>query len=180
MIQIRVATPDDTVAVLDLAERFLSLTPFGKLIPVNRDRLETLLAGVFAQGAVYLAEFSEADYPHAVTVVGFIAIVLLEHPMSAVPYVEELAWWVEPVYRSGTLGPRLLAQAENWAVANGARMIKMGAPQDAPEVGRFYERLGYAPIETAYAKVLHDIHDDGADRVGRGRRTGGGLDDERR
>jgi GNAT superfamily N-acetyltransferase len=85
--------------------------------------------------------------------VGMIALFCAPHPITGEPYADELCWWVEPAYRRGNLGLKLLRCAERWATTKGATMLKMVAPEGT-DIGRFYERVGYRAVETAYQKRL--------------------------
>lgn len=84
---------------------------------------------------------------------GFLALVALPHPLTGQLYGDEIAWWVEPEYRRGRVGPQLLVAAEQWARQMGCQSVKMVAPFKST-VGAFYERCGYTAVETAYAKQL--------------------------
>ena len=63
----------------------------------------------------------------------------------------EAFWWMSPECRGGTTGVRLLRQAEDWARQQGVPYLHMVAPNS--RVAKFYERLGYRPLETHYYKV---------------------------
>lgn len=82
-----------------------------------------------------------------------LAIVVLPHPITGRLYADELAWWVEPRFRRGRIGPTMLKHAEAWARQKGATVLKMVAPAGT-DVGRFYEATGYRAVETAYQKRL--------------------------
>ncbi len=86
-------------------------------------------------------------------IVGLIAAFPMEEPISRQTQLDELVWWVEPAYRRGSVGPRLLRALETWARQKGIKLCKMIAPVDTT-VGRFYERQGYVAIETSYIKRL--------------------------
>lgn len=64
---------------------------------------------------------------------------------------EELFWWSE----DGS-GRALLREAEQWARGMGATHMKMGAivTPDIDRMIRLYGRLGYAPSEASFLKVL--------------------------
>jgi len=68
-------------------------------------------------------------------------------------FAEEIAWWVEPDQRRTDIGRALLAEAEAWAVGAGICVLKMIAPTGSG-IGRYYESLGYQPVEMAYMKRL--------------------------
>jgi len=144
---IRPATVADRVAVVALSLRFHGSTPYARLLAADPERIGALFDVALAQGVVYVAEVRGS----AGELAAFLAVVALEHTLSGDRYAEEIAWWVEPAYRTGLLGPRLLRQVEGWAAAHGCAFLKMAAPSGT-DVGTFYERQGYVPIETAYLK----------------------------
>ena len=86
--------------------------------------------------------------------VAMLGVAIVEHPFADITYAEEQAWYVEPAYRKASLGPRLVKFVLAWAREQGVKFVKMGAPADAPEVGVFYERLAFKPVETAYVLEL--------------------------
>jgi hypothetical protein len=101
---IRPGVAADRPAVIELALNFHRSTPYAALLRVERERIASLFDMALAEGVVLIAE--------GITIlrkpIGFLALVALEHSLSGERYAEEVAWWVEPEYRSGTLGPRLL------------------------------------------------------------------------
>jgi GNAT superfamily N-acetyltransferase len=146
---IREATIADLDHLVTMALHFLESTKYGQLFPPDRARLTTLARTCLAQGVIVVAEDRGGD------LVGMIAVAAMtSHPWSARAYAEEQAWWIEPAYRSGTLGPRLLNYVHEWARLQGLAFVKMGEPVDAPGVGAFYARLGYRVVETAWVKEL--------------------------
>jgi len=164
---LRHATAADRDAVVALSLHFHQSTPYGQLLTVDADRIAALFNLALAQGVVLVAEVERPTppaYNHtrgdsaltpcllcAHTLVAFLGVVATEHSLSGDRYAEEVAWWVEPAYRTGTLGPRLLVKAEEWARAAGCAFLTMRAPAGT-DVGRFYERLGYQLVETAFLK----------------------------
>jgi len=74
-------------------------------------------------------------------------------PVAQETIVDELMWWVEPAWRGSSAGPKLLRSLESWARQKGVRWIKMIAPVES-DVGKYYERIGYAALETSYLKRL--------------------------
>ena len=155
---LRPATVDDRAAVVALALHFHASTPYGSLVTVDPLRIGYLFDLALADGVVFVAECAPLhddftdDMTRGLVVVAFLGLTVLELAVSGDRYAEELAWWVEPAYRTGTLGPRLLRMAEDWAVAQGCAFVKMGAPEGQPAVGRWYQRQGYQAVETAFMK----------------------------
>jgi len=143
---IREATVEDIPAIVEMAGHFLATTPYGQLLGFYPERMANLALKVLELGTILLA----SDGPR---VIGMIAVVAVPHPFNGVPYADELVWWVEPAYRAGSLGPRLLHALEGWAVNRQLSLLRMVAPAGT-EVGRFYERHGYSAIETSYVRKL--------------------------
>jgi GNAT superfamily N-acetyltransferase len=140
---IREFTPADTPRVVAMALRFIEETSY-KAFPSTPERLEALIDQVMQLGTIIVAEVQGE-------VVGMLALVAVPHPWTLEEYVDEIAWWVEPEYRSGTAGPRLIVAAEEWTTRKGLTSLKMVAPAGS-RVGTFYERRGYVAVETAYLK----------------------------
>lgn len=63
----------------------------------------------------------------------------------------ELAWWVEPEERGGSL--KMLKMYEDWAITNGAKLIEVKSMHKFPETEKLYKNLGYEPIETSWVKT---------------------------
>lgn len=153
MTMIREATSDDVPRIVELVLEFIRTTPYAAVIAESPERIaglaRMLLDGL---GVIYVAELNETAWGPAY-IVGFIAIAELEQPLTGIRIAEELAWFIDPNHRSGRAGYHLLRSAEAWARQKGLHMLKMVAPSNT-DVGRFYSRVGYAPLETAYIKQL--------------------------
>jgi GNAT superfamily N-acetyltransferase len=141
---IREAAPDDLPRVREMAAAFLAGTAYGALLPASPEALERIVAVVAAHGVILVAD---AD----AQLVGMLALVEMPHLITGEPSVEEMAWWVDPAARAGSVGPRLLTAGEEWVRARGGSLLKMVAPAGT-RVGHYYERRGYQAVETTYAK----------------------------
>ncbi len=82
--------------------------------------------------------------------VGMLAGYAVDEPIGRTKMLEELAWWVDPEYRKGSVGYKMLRCWEEWARQAGLEAVKMIAPAESPGVGGFLERRGYRQIETTY------------------------------
>lgn len=151
---LRLATTDDKPRLIEMSARFLLGSPYGAFFDnqATPDSIAVLIDNVLILGAIIVAEIEIVD-EHRRELVGMLAIVALPHPLTGRKYADEIAWWVEPEHRGGTLGPKMLRAAEDWATRNGANMVKMVAPAGS-DVGSFYERIGYSVVETAYIKRI--------------------------
>jgi len=166
-MKIREANLEDSFRLVEMATRFLLESRYGELFSVSAtpDSIGELVKNVLQLGAIFVAEVEDGDreLPHwhdrdtckicKTSIVGMLAIVILPHPLTGVPYADEIAWWVEPEHRGGLIGPHMLRRAEEWATRNGANVVKMVAPAGST-VGAFYERRGYRAVETAYIKTI--------------------------
>ena len=144
---IREATAADTNRLVEMTTRFLLTTRYGDLIQPNPACIRKLIALVLEHGVIFVGETWKLE------LIGMIALTALPHLLTGEPFAEEQAWWVEPEHRGGSLGPRLLAAAEAWSRESGLKMIKVVAPEGG-DVGKFYTKLGYHAVETAYVKAL--------------------------
>lgn len=148
---LRPALPTDRDAVIALGLCFHAETPYGELLHVDPDRIGAQFDVALEHGVVFVAERDDVPGPNGPELVGFLALAALPHMLSGDRYAEEMGWFVLPRYRLGTIGPRLLRRAEEWARTNGCAFLKVAAPEGT-DVGYYYERAGYQPIETAYLK----------------------------
>lgn len=143
---IRHASASDTEALIALGLAFVRDSPYTAHVAENPEQIGKVIAFLLAQpnSTILVAERDGA-------VIGLIGLAMVPHLWSGVLTVSELAYYVHPDHR-GTVGIRLLKAAEAWAGASGAKAMQMIAP--SAEVGRFYERLHYRPLETNYEKRI--------------------------
>lgn len=142
---IRRATLDDTGRLLEMGQRFVAETDYARLITISPVALAAAIHSILANpnGAVFVSG-SDA------TLTGMIAMLAYDHPFSGERTAFEVVWWVEPEARGD--GVRLLRAAEAWAREQGITKMQMVAPNG--RVGEFYQRMGYAPVETSYQRSL--------------------------
>jgi len=154
---IRQATLLDQPELQAMAKRFVEQSVYGQVLTFDPVSVGNLVVTVLQHGIIFIAEHQRRDVdPVQVPpeIVGMLALLAFPHPVAGEPYVDEVAWWVEPAHRRG-IGPALLVAAEEWATRSGIGLLKMVAPAGS-SVGRFYERHGYQVLETAYVKRLDD------------------------
>jgi GNAT superfamily N-acetyltransferase len=147
MTTIRQATTADVDALLDMSTRFLAESAYRRLLAHSPTHLRALIALVLDLGAVFVADVDGE-------LVGMIAIMVLPHPMSGQRRAEELAWWVAPAHRAGTIGPRLLRAAEVWARQQDGTYLQLAVPIGQPRLAAFLERRGYVALETVFVRPL--------------------------
>jgi GNAT superfamily N-acetyltransferase len=154
MITVRPARLDEREALLDLAVHFSETPPYDVVFAAlvagdRRVAIGHLVDRLFAmeeRAVIFVAELDA-------TLIGGLALVELVHELTGEPFVSEVAWWVEPSHRGHRAGPHMLRCAEEWTLRRGVKTLKMVAPIPS-QVGRFYERMGFTALETAYLKVF--------------------------
>lgn len=145
----RTATGADREAIVRLALHFHASTPYAAFLVVDRERVSAMFDVVLEHGVALVAEAEHSD--EGGEIVAFLALVATDHKLSGERFAEEQAWWVEPAYRRGTIGPHLLKRAEAWAAAEGCAFLVMFSPVGSG-VGNYYDRCGYVAVETAWMK----------------------------
>lgn len=143
---IRKGTIEDHPRLVEMAGHFIEGTGYRSLFKHRPAVLGPYVMHVVQHGQVFVAERDGE-------ILGFLAGFAMIEPIAGLKVFDELAWWVEPAYRKGSVGPRLLQAVEVWSRQKGIDLIKMIAPVDT-EVGRFYARSGYRAVETLYLKPL--------------------------
>jgi GNAT superfamily N-acetyltransferase len=144
----RPATLADVEAIVAMGERFRSQTTYADTVEKSPESVRALTTRMVNgdDSIVFVAED-----PATGDLVGMLAVLTYTHYMSGVRKAIEVVWWVDPDQR-GTLGVRLLRDAETWARARGAEALELIAP--TPRIEQLYDRLGYAPVERMYFRRL--------------------------
>lgn len=146
-VVIRRSRPDDLEQIVAMVGHFIENSHYRKVFRFVPEAIAELADRILTLGVIFVAE----DGPR---LVGMIAGYAVQEPIGQLRLLDELAWWVEIDYRNGSTGPKLLREWERWAQAEGLEAIRMISPADSPEVGAYYAKRGYFPIETAWLKRL--------------------------
>jgi GNAT superfamily N-acetyltransferase len=143
---IRKATLADVPRLVELIVQFITTTDYKDYVRVNSPQIRCMYVRLVQDNnsVVFVSEVDDK-------VIGLIAMVKYNHPLSGDLVAGELAWWVEPVHRGH--GIELFKAAEKWSHDNKVSSIAMTAPTGNPVEG-FYRRQGYTQIETAFQKDL--------------------------
>jgi len=139
---IRPAVLKDLDAIVTLGQRFLAGSHYAGLLGDNPVQMRATAAFLMEHrdGLLLVAD---ADGRLDGMIGMFVAPNIITGELAGT----EMFWWVEPAAR-GILGVRLYQQAKQWATAKGCKLLQMIAPNE--DVERFYLRLGYEKVETAY------------------------------
>lgn len=142
---IRAAAHEDIPRLVAMGEHFIG-DVYPAALTFNGAALANLANNLIdGAGVVFVAERGAA-------IIGMIALIVVDHPMSGEKVATELAWWIDPSSRGGIEALSLLSRAEEWARIQGAKRLQMIAPSD--KVCQFYERLGFQRVEVAYMRDL--------------------------
>jgi GNAT superfamily N-acetyltransferase len=143
---IREAIEDDIPEMVKMGEDFITSTSYKDVLSFNETQLATMMRRLIdtETGLLMVAESSHIK--------GGIGMVVYRHPMSDELVSSEAFWWINKEDRSGFDAVRLVLKAEEWVKSKGARWAHMVAPDE--KVGKFYERLGYTPLEMHYTKAV--------------------------
>jgi GNAT superfamily N-acetyltransferase len=166
---IREATAADKFRLVEMTTRFILTTKYTEWLDgTSPERIGKLVDMVLEHGVIFVCErvtlsaqeahdyvAGRGDWPNAGAkeLVGMLALLVFEHPLTGRLTGEEAAWWVEPEHRHSTIGPRLLHHMERWCVQNRLHMVKMVAPEGT-DVGAFYAKQGYQAAETHWLRVF--------------------------
>ena len=145
---IQEATAEDLPKIAACARRFYSESPL--LADLVEDKFCEAWDGLIKSGAgISFIEYSGDE------VAGGIGAVRMMDPYGSQVIASEAFWFVRPEAR-GSLGIRLYQRFERWAKDNGVDTIQMIHLMDAggEKAKKFYERIGYEPVEVRYQKRL--------------------------
>ena len=148
-MNIRIATVEDAALLTAMGRDFLQYSEYRNL-SVTDDEITTSIAGIIGNGMSFVAEQDDQ-------IVGFILGII--GPMWFVPRVRvavELAWWVDPAYRTTSAGIRLLKAFEDHARNLNVQYIAMSdlVVQGDTPVARLLGRMGYSVTERMHTKEI--------------------------
>jgi GNAT superfamily N-acetyltransferase len=151
-VTLKLATEDDIPAVVMMLVAFHEQSPY-KDIKLNMSRVFDLVTRVVVsdqtKNTIILKVID--DLP-----VGMVVGQVAEFPLTGGLIASELAWWVSPDHRKGTVATELLEAYEYWAKLLGCKFIQAVALTNEYEkvLSRFYNKRGYRSYETCFMKEL--------------------------
>lgn len=147
MTDIRPATPADMDALIWLGAAFHAAAPWAsRVAPFDPESFRQTAIHCHANGRLLVAD---RDGEAVGMVGGAYAPVWFNHAHRV---ASEVFLYVDPEHRVG-LGRGLMRRLEDACRADGMRALFASAPADGA-VGDLFERMGFAPTERAYTKVL--------------------------
>lgn len=145
-MDVRLARASDLSKLVALGPHFASQMPY-QTAGVDASSVLRMLRSSLAQGLLIIA----GD--------GVGGLLGLKMPLWFDPktvIAVELAWWLEPEYRSGTVGIRMIDLFEKSAKQAGCHHVSMMLMQNIQpdRVAALYERRGYHLTERVFVKEL--------------------------
>jgi hypothetical protein len=145
------ATPFDMPALVDLMRGYVAEAPMEALKDSslhNQAHIESLFTSLFVgRGFVFVDNDGH----------GFIAAMVVQNVWCpSILELHELAWWVKPEHRGGTLGGRLwnaFAEKAQHLLDNGrVQIICSSVIANSPKIN--YEKRGWQLMQKTYFKEL--------------------------
>lgn len=140
---IRKAALKDVEALVEMGIKFGEASPYKEYYTEGKVRA---IANLCAQEWVDFVAFIDTD--NKGMIVGHASKFLL----GEVQIATEIAWWVNPEDRKGSVGKELLEAFEGWAKEQGCKLISMISIDDT--LGSYYEKCGYTLTERSYMKEI--------------------------
>lgn len=145
--QIRQIGADEVGVIMDCARRYCDVIPW---VQFNEEHYFKTWYKMLAseKGVIFILD----DDGHCLGGVGGTLATL---PLTGKTVALEMFWYILPEYR-GTGGVRLLKRFEEWAREQGCDEVVMILLECsmADKLDKFYQRIGYAPMERSYRKEL--------------------------
>lgn len=132
------ATSEDKEALFAMALTFLGTTSYD----YNHSEILYLVDKMLEEGVMFIDESKK----------GMIGGVFVPFIYTGEFQAIELCWWVDESIRHTGVGKELLRAFEDYAIGQGCKYITMISLDD--QVGKVYEKLGYALTERTYMKEL--------------------------
>ena len=149
MFDIKLAEEDDFEDVLALCRKFYTDTPYAKMIPFDEDSAVAHIWKIYDNGFVLLAK----DGEEAVGLIG--CLISPFHANAQFTMCNECFWFVDEKHRKGSLGLRLMKEAERLAVHDGCTMMVMSSLSNSPKgLDNVLKKLGYVAQESSYVKGI--------------------------
>lgn len=147
---IRPATADDVERIADMAQAFYASTEYPALYgEFSRTQACGLAIVLMQRGLVLLAERDGL-------VIGMVAMAIepcIFNPDTTL--ANEVAFWIDPDHRGGTLAMRLHSVADDALRAMGVNVVRWARLTTSPDgVERLYARAGCTETERFYARTL--------------------------
>lgn len=148
-MNIRLATIEDAAVLTAMGREFLEYSEYRNL-KVTDEQMQSGVAQIIAFECSFVAELDGRIIGLILGVTG--PLWFASHIRTLI----ELAWWVDPDYRTTSAGIRLLKEFEDHGRHLGVQYIAMSdlVVQGDTPVARLLGRMGYSVTERMHTKEL--------------------------
>ena len=148
-MNIRIATVEDAAVLTAMGRDFLQYSEYRNL-EVTDEQMQAGIAQIIAFECSFVAEMEGRVIGAILGVTG--PLWFAAHVRTAI----ELAWWVDPAYRTTSAGIRLLKAFEDHAHNLNVQYIAMSdlVVQGDTPVARLLGRMGYSVTERMHTKEI--------------------------
>ncbi len=148
-MNIRIATVEDAAVLTAMGRDFLQYSEY-RNIEVTDEQMQAGIAQIIAFECSFVAEMDGRVIGVILGVTG--PLWFAAHVRTAI----ELAWWVDPAYRTTSAGIRLLKAFEDHAHNLNVQYIAMSdlVVQGDTPVARLLGRMGYSVTELMHTKEI--------------------------
>lgn len=160
-----IATIADKAAILPLMINFKNNSPYKDLPTVEEEILKTIEDSIIKDNKECIIIIANRRGTEGTEVaitsdivynipIGIIVGTITKLPFNKQLQAYETVWWVEPEYRNTKVGLELYEAFEYWAI-NIAKvdLINTAAPEDQPQLKKYYTKKGYKPLEQLYYRI---------------------------
>lgn len=137
-LNIRKAEPKDFYKLLLMAELMHRESPRYSKMPFVLAKATASIRNLMNTGGAFVAEMNG-------DVIGMLGGVVIEHFFSSAKFSIDFVLYVLPKYRGSSAAVRLVKAYEEWAFAQGAEEVGLGASTGiaTEQTVCIYERMGY-------------------------------------
>ena len=148
-MNIRIATVEDAAVLTAMGRDFLQYSEY-RNVQVTDEQMQAGIAQIIAFECSFVAEMDGRVIGAILGVTG--PLWFAAHVRTAI----EMAWWVDPAYRTTSAGIRLLKAFEDHARRIDVQYIAMSdlVVQGDMPVARLLGRMGYSVTERMHTKEL--------------------------
>lgn len=148
-MNIRIATVEDAAVLTAMGRDFLQYSEY-RNVQVTDEQMQAGIAQIIAFECSFVAEMDGRVIGAILGVTG--PLWFAAHVRTAI----EMAWWVDPAYRTTSAGIRLLKAFEDHARNLNVRYIAMSdlVVQGDTPVARLLARMGYSVTERMHTKEI--------------------------
>jgi len=149
-MEIRKATTEDIPVLVEMGAEFAAYAPYP--VEYSKDAASTFLRALIDGGIGVVFVGCEEG-----VIVAYLAGAVYPLWYAANTCVAgEIAWWVDPDYRTGGMARELVRSFEGWAADKGAAFVSISDINVSGEfsVGSYFTRLGYKTTERTHIKEV--------------------------